>query len=360
MFTLFAVASVSLFAPATNTNVLELNREPYLSVRTGLKCMNCHVNRTGGGARNLFGSIFQQTQLPARTDGYEFRDRAITNWLNVASDVRIVARGAVTDATPRTSFELERANVMLEARLMRSLAVYIDETVGPGRAAARELFGIVENLPFNGYAKFGKFTLPYGFRLVDDLEFVRDQTGFSFLTPDQGVEVGIEPGQFSIFVAVSNGTDGATEGDNDKQVTGSAAWITKGFRLGASASRRAEGAGTRKVYGGFAGFSAGPVTVLGEVDGIRLSDGLGQTRTQVVAYGEGNYLIQQGVNAKVTYGYHNRNTAVPEDQRVRVRLGLEVFPIPFLQTSAFYTILDDIPQALGQQDVVSFELHFFF
>ena len=360
MLALLAVVSVSLFDPAGISDVLKSRREPYLSVRTGLKCMNCHVNRTGGGARSLFGSIFQQTQLPARTQGFEFRDRAITNWLNVASDVRVVARGTVTDATPRTAMELERANLMLEARLMRSVAIYIDETVGPGRATARELFGIVENLPLNGYAKFGKFTLPYGIRLVDDLEFVRDQTGFKFTTPDQGVELGIEPGPFSVFFAVTNGTDGATEGDDDKQVTGSAAWITRRFRLGAAASRRAEGSGTREVYGGFAGLNAGPLTLLGEADRIRQSDALGQDRTQFVAYGEGNYLIQRGVNAKVTYGYHNRNTSVPEDERVRIRLGLEVFPIPFLHASAFYTILDDIPQALAQQDRVSLELHFFF
>ncbi len=360
MFALLAAASVSLFDPSGISDIMELHREPYLSVRTGLKCMNCHVNRTGGGARNLFGSVFQQTQLPARTEGFEFRNRAITNWLNVGSDVRFVAAGSVTDATPRTSFEMERANIMLEARLTRSLAIYIDETVGPGRAAARELFGLVENLPLNGYAKFGKFTLPYGFRLVDDLEFVRVETGFNFRTPDQGIEVGFEPGQFSVFFAVSNGTDGATEGDDDKQVTGSAAWITRRFRIGASASRRAEGNETRKVYGGFAGFTAGPLTFLGEVDGIRRTNALGDSRTQFVAYGEGNYLIQRGVNAKVTYGYQNRNTAVPEDQRIRIRLGLEVFPIPFLQASAFYTILDDIPQALGQQDRGSVEVHFFF
>jgi hypothetical protein len=360
MLTLIAVTSISLFMPSDLDRAVNVHREPYLAVLTGLKCMNCHVNRTGGGARNLFGTVFQQTQLPVRTEGFEFRNRAITEWLNIGSDVRVTSAAYVTDATPRTSVEMERANVMLEARLLRSLALYIDETIGPGRAAARELFGIVENLPLNGYAKFGKFLLPYGLRLVDDQEFIRDRTEFSFLTPDQGVEVGFEPGPLSVFVALTNGSNGATEGDDDKQVTGSAAVITRRFRLGASASRKGFGGGTRKVYGGFAGFNAGRLAILGEVDGISQPGPTGLTQRQLVAYGEGNFQIQQGIHAKVTYGYHDRNTDVPEDQRIRVRLGLEVFPIPFLQASAFYTILDDIPQASGQQDRVALELHFFF
>lgn len=360
MLTVIAVTAVAMFGTLDEDGTKYSHREPYLAVRTGLKCMNCHVNRTGGGARNLFGISFQQTQLPIRTEGFEFRNRAVNEWLNIGADVRLMSSAFVTDATPRTAIELEKANVMLEARLLRTLAVYVDETVGPGRAASRELFGLIDNLPLNGYAKFGKFLLPYGLRLVDDQEFIRDRTEFSFLTPDQGVEVGIEPGQFSLFVAVSNGSNGATEGDDDKQVTGSVSWITRRFRVGASASRKAFSVGTRKVYGGFAGFNIGSLTVLGEVDGISQPGPTGETQRQLVAYGEGNLLIRQGVNAKVTYGYHDRNTDVPEDQRIRVRMGLEVFPIPFLQASAFYTILDDIPQAPGQQDRVGVELHFFF
>ena len=49
-----------------------------------------------------------------------------------------------------------------------------------------------------------------------------------------------------------------------------------------------------------------------------------------------------------------------ENQRIRMRFGVEWFPISFVQLAGFYTLLEDIPQVSTDVDVVSLELHPFF
>lgn len=333
--------------------------EPYLSVRTGLKCSQCHINRSGGGGRNAFGSMYAQTMLPARTT--TFVGRSVSDVLALGADVRFVASGTPSRSTPRTSFDLTEANVYLEARLIRRvLTLYVDETLGPSSANIREAFALVEGLPLNGYAKAGRFLLPYGFRLQDDGEFIRERTGFTYQTPDQGIEVGFEPGPLSFFAALTNGSGTSAEANSAKQLTSTVSLVTRRVRLGGSASYNSEPARRRSVFGGFAGLSAGRLTLLGEVD--RVSDDFGATGevTQVAAYAEGDLLLARGFNLKVSHGYLDPRLNLAENERVRSRLGLEVFPVQFLRIAAFYLRLQDIPQATTDLDRLLLEAHLHF
>ena len=351
-----AAAALPLLAAPLAAGGVRAEREPYLSVRTGLRCAQCHSNRTGGGGRTEFGSIYAQTRLGMRT--VAFRDRLFNDFISVGGNFRVLANGAVSQTTPRTSVEIEEANVQLYTRLVAQvLALYVDETVGPGAATTREAFALLEGLPLEGYLKAGKILLPYGLRLVDDAEFIRQRTGFTYDTPDLGVEVGIEPGPLSLFVALSNGTQGAAETNNAKQVTASAALIRSWFRVGASAARNDAGTSRRDVLGGFAGLNAGRLALLGELDLIRDTETNGARLEQLAGYVEGNFLPARGINVKATYGFLDPNRAIGENARIRVRLGVETFPYGFLQVSAFYVLLQDIPQATADRDRVFLTLH---
>ncbi len=340
--------------------------EPYLALRTGMKCSQCHVNRTGGGGRNDFGSAWAQTQLPAKSLPY--RNRAINDWIAIGVDLRAKASGLVSDATPRTTFEISEAQVQVEARLIQNvLAFYLDQTLGPDRALIREGFALVEGLPGNGYAKAGKFMLPFGLRLWDDEAFIRSVTGFTYRTPDVGFEIGFEPGPLSFALALSNGTTTGVDQNSDKQVTGSAAFVFPKLRFGASATRNSAPGATRSIVGGFAGVQLGPLTLLGETDAIFDSFDGQQDVDQVVGYVEGDLMLYRGVFLKVTYGYHDptlslrdESVEVEEDQRIRMRFGFETFPVSFVQIGAFYTLLDDIPQVTTDRDRISLEVHLHF
>ena len=136
--------------------------EPHLSIRTGLRCSQCHVNRTGGGARTAFGSIYAQTRLPMKQSA--FRDGFLSNLLSIGADVRVAA-DATSGTSSNTTFRMEEANLYLEARVVPDvLTVYIDQTVGPGSATTREVFGLID-LPSEGYVKAGESCLPFGLRL---------------------------------------------------------------------------------------------------------------------------------------------------------------------------------------------------
>ena len=339
--------------------------EPHLAVRTGLKCSSCHVNRTGGGMRNDFGAVFAGTNLAMSNDGFQFQNRALNDWIKMGTDFRLTGTAAVSNATPRTALDIYRANVYVEAKLIdRKLTLYFDETLAPGGANSREFFALVDLLPVNGYAKAGTFFLPSGLRILDDQEFIRGETGFSMLAPDQGIELGIEPGPFSVIVSLTNGNSGAAESNSGKQVTGTAAWVRSQFRLGASASRNTRAGRNIDVLGGFGGVQVGPLSLLGEVDFVQGASSEGPDVDQLVAYGEGNVLLRPGVNAKVTYGFHDRSVDRSNDQRTRARFGVELFPFPYFQLSGFYIVRDDIPGNLGlalpQQDEIVAELHLFF
>lgn len=347
-----AVAFVTIVTPAV--------AEPYLSVRTGLKCSQCHTNVTGGGNRTDYGAIFAQTQLPMRPAGAIVR-KTLSDFLSIGWDLRLDGSGTFKAATPQTALELEEAQLYVAARLLEDrLTLYIDQTVGPDRAVAREAFGMVRRLPGNGYAKAGKFLLPYGLRLPDNAEFVRERTGFTYYTPDQGVEVGFEPGPLTVSVALTNGSVGAAENDNGKQITSSAAVIFRRWRLGASASRNSTASSRRDAVGSFGGVALGPLALLGEVDWVRDTPVQGDTVRQLAAYAEADWLVRRGLNAKVTYGYLDKNLDVPEDQKVRARFGLEFFPVAFVRLAGFYTLLADIPQATTDLDRWSLEAHLLF
>lgn len=318
--------------------------EPYLALRTGLKCSSCHTNVTGGGNRNAFGGIFAQTRLPMKPGPVV--SRSLAEFLQVGADLRVEASGTFAASTPRTSMGLDVAQLYAAAELLdQRLVLYIDQTVGPDRAVAREAFGMVRRLPGASYVKAGKFLLPYGLRLQDDAEYIRERTGFSYYTPDQGIEVGLEPGPLAVAVALTNGNAGAAENDDGKQLTSSAAFVHRRFRLGASASRN-EGSGTRRdAVGGFGGVGIGPFVLLGEVDYVQDTPAQGDTVRQLMAYGEADWLLVQGLNAKVTYGWLDPNTRIAENERIRARFGLEFFPTPFVRFAGFYGLLEDIPQA---------------
>ncbi|MFQ5603969.1 MAG: hypothetical protein ACE5HS_11935 [bacterium] len=332
-----------------------LPAEPYLAVRTGFKCSQCHVNRTGGGKRTDFGVIYSQTNLYMKfikaKGSSSFFDGKMSDRISVganfrADDVSLFEFKSFTGekADYSNNTRISEANVYLQFDVVPDVfSVYADQTLQP--SANREFFGIIQNLPLDSYLKVGRMLLPFGYRLLDNDAFIRNRTGYTYNRHDTAIEIGLEPGPHSL---VANLTE--------NQLSLVASTVFRRFRIGGSFGRNIR-EGDDYVAGAFAGVNFGRFTLLGEGDFIKKDD-----REQFAGLVELNYLITRGFNFKATYEFFDRNRDVANDRdgQERITIGVEPFITQFMQFGIFYRINRFIPQNVPlNQDQLTLQFHVF-
>jgi hypothetical protein len=342
--------------------------EPAFALRTGYRCSQCHVNRTGGGMRTAYGSIYTQTILPQHL----LRWRDGDNLLPANPDARFAVGGDFRfqylylrskELDDTSSFEIPEANLYLQGRLVpERLFLYLDGKVGPGGASARELFGLFGFAgEWRAYVKAGKFLPPFGWRLPDDDAFIRQFTGFTYSAPDTGFEIGAEPGRWSLSLAALNGAGGGSDDNRSKKLTLLAVRRFRNVRVGLSGSSNDAGATRETQAGVLAGGNWGRLALLGEVDWGEVRPEAGETAARLLALIEADLLILRGLNLKYAHDWIDPDRDVSTDDRVRDTLGIEYVPYPFIQLRLFAQRRDGPPQVSGAEDRAAFfELHLFF
>ena len=361
--------------------------EPYMAIREGYNCADCHTNRTGGGMRNDTVQIHAAEILHLPNDGRgifpevdkRFSPR-INDYLSVGADFRLVdellfqddpdSDGRVKNNTAFRDLEsndidLEQGNLYAEVRLIPEyLSFYIDQKVAPGGADNREAFGIVDQLlPWDTYIKGGQFYLDWGFQFDDDEAFVSQQTGFTFDNSFAGLELGRGGEGFNWSISA---TDGSDDSDTDVQVAGNASYMWTGlgfidtFMLGASTAYD-EPKSTRffasTTYGGV---SLGRLALLWQGNLLETKVNSDQTLSWAL-YGEANYLIAGWLNTKFAFDYIDPDDDTSSDQRNRFSFGFEPFLDEFLQVRLFYRISNGPEdEQKFNKDELQLELHLFF
>ena len=355
-------------------NAAALWAEPYIAFREGYKCSACHLNRTGGGMRNDFGSLFTQTDMTplmekASEQAMDFSPQ-VGSSITIGADFMAVHEalfsvdeeldGQSYEQDSSTTFDIRSGNIYVEANLIPDrLSLYIDETVTPGGASSREAFMLMRGLPYEGYLKAGRMLLPYGIRVWDDETFTRQVTGFNYDNQDMGIEFGFEPQNLFLAVALSNGTQGGRDNDNDKQISSVASVYLKNAVVGGSFARNKFQGIERTAYGPYASVRLGAITVFGEVDWVQDSGTLEQD--QFIAFGSLNYWHRESVNMRVTFDFLDPYDGVEEDESSRATVSAHAFLTPYLQASAAYKLKDSVPQdRRGNADALTVALHSFF
>jgi hypothetical protein len=341
--------------------------EPYFAVEQGLKCVACHVNATGGGMRNAFGSTWGQTALPARQVSLDDRGEPWTGIINryVGIGANLRASGSYTDVPHQDSqseFDLDELRLYLNlSPIPERLSLYVDQRLAPGASTNLEAHGTVWFGDRRWYVKAGQMYLPYGLRLEDDTAFIRQIPGINFDTPDKGVELGYESTRWSAQLAVTNGTAGGTEVDDGKQASLRAEFVQSIWRAGASFNYNDADAGDRRMQNVFAGLRTGPIAWLAEADYI-VDDGTDTGRRELwVGHLEGDWRLGAGHNLKATVEYFEPDIDVDEDEQNRYTLLWEYTPMQFVQLRVGALLYDGIPQNDLQNRWTAFvQLHGFF
>lgn len=314
--------------------------EPYIAVRMGLKCMACHTNPTGGGKRNEYGNVFAQQMLAARFMGDASSSDTwtgnISRFLAVGADFR--GEFNVTDmpGQPDVSSEFSYEESLLYLQLQPipgRLSLYIDQKLGPGNAQTREAYGLMNFLGNRFYMKAGRFFLPFGLRLEDDYAFIRSVPGINYTTPDDGFELGMESGPWSVQFAQTNGAGGGAEQNNDKRLSLNAMYTRSGWRAGASYNANETPGSEREMAALYGGVRTGPVSWLLEYDIVKDTLDLAGETEQQVGLIEANILVAKGSNLKLTYEVQQPDSTVNEKDRTRISAVWEYFPVQYLQFS---------------------------
>ncbi len=341
--------------------------EPYLAVESGLKCNSCHVNPSGGGKRNVFGTIYARSVISERTilsdDQAQPWNGEIARWLGVGGNYRGGYTSTdVPGANDTSEWATEKATVQLEIKAVPDLlTIYADQQLAPGDSLNREAFLLLT--PGNGKytIKAGQFFLPFGLRLQDDNTFVRQRSGINFNTPDNGVEFGLELPRWSVQAAFSDGTAGAGSSPGKDQTSLLAVYVRPRWRVGASYNVNEDPLGDRTMQALFAGWRTGPISWLAELDFIQddlPSGGNVETYATLV---EGNWRFRKGHNLKVAYEFLDPSDIVAEDEEERYSVVWEYSPFQLFQTRVGYRVYNGVPLfPTTNREAFFLELHGYF
>jgi hypothetical protein len=387
---LFTIVCV-FFAGATEIYAL-----PKFASRVGAKCQACHVNPTGKGMRNTFGSTYGREELPVRTykmvadtseEGRVSMNRedvtniddfstAITPNFSYGADFRSLFFYEANNKT--SSFFQMQGDLYLDYRLNRQFLIYVDK----GLYTGFEVFGLAKVLPLDGYLKVGQFIPAYGTKIDDHNTFIRGgpffpinpalagyRQGLVFgqRSEQTGIEAGIAPSIFSMQVGLFNGAPftglNATGATKNKAVSirGDATVQSEHINVNAGLSYyndpNPDPAEKATFYGVFGSLTVlKDVTLNGELDYIK-TPFQGINITGYMTYTELNYRVADGVDLKLGYDFYDPDKDLKTGSSTRITVGGEFFLMSGVELRPLYRINREQPVEINNDE---FDMMFHF
>lgn len=361
-----------------------LHALPRFAVRTGFKCQSCHVNPTGGGMRNVFGSTsYGREALPIKSWQEEFAleefSTQLTDFLSYGLDFRFLYFYQKKDNpdAERSSFFPMQMDVYFNMKVSKKINVFVNPAFGP--YPRYEIFGVANVLPLEGYLKLGRMTPSYGLRLDDHTAYVREATPFrNNMGQDVGVEISLSPGPVTVAAGLLNGSTTDRSSDRPRVVLSRAiaqfALGSLNAMIGGSTYNNASPDERINLIGGFAVLSwQANLMIIADIErlkgnwnqmklnSVKQSSAPGASGAifnssekdleQLAFYLEANYLLIQGVDLKLAYDFFDPDTKLATGTASRYSFGFELFPISGVEVRPLYRYTKDTVSDLTTNEI---------
>ena len=314
---------------------------PRFAVQNGSSCMACHVNPTGSGLRNDYGSnVVALEELPFKrwqAKGNEDWDGTVGDHLQVGGDFRVQGI-QYTDTTRKSAVFPMQAEVYTYLELHENAGMF---TKLSAKNSETEFWGLFKVLPQNGWIRVGQ-TLPnYGIRLDDHTSFFRYgnmsktgvgldyQEGFQLFWSKKSslIEFGLPFGNGFLFTA-SGGTP-LNSGSQEMKNFTSQLYFARSFeKFAPMFSVNLMKEDDLSLMGIAGGISFSKFTWTFELDKAEnLIDG----KNSYAYYDELAWEIKQGIHLITKYDFFDPDEKLLTGAISRYTLGVELFPLNVLE-----------------------------
>ena len=302
---------------------------PRFTVEDGVSCNLCHINPTGAGLRNDYGTtVFSMEELVLeKTMKYSDEDYSgiILEHLQFGADLRFqVFKQIDSKKESKTIYYPMQGDLYTNLNINKKLDFYLKHDILSDQPV---FYTLISVLPNNGYIRFGEFTPTYGIRLDDNSAFIRGG-----LKPVPGIiEAGLYFSDlFLTFSTANNYITSNTQGletSDDKNFTLRAEY-TKAYNVfstyfGLSLMTEKN----LKMKGLFGGASFKKVTWIGELDLVENWLGI----KSLASFSEFSYILKQGLHLTARFELFDIDIEQKNNAVSRITLGTDLFPLSFFE-----------------------------
>ena len=320
---------------------------PRFSVEEGSSCLSCHVNPTGGGMRNDYGSsVYNLDELTLRkwiSNGDENWDGFVTDHIQIGGEFRIQSfDGNVSRAT----FPMQ-AEIYTKVDINKNADFYLEASLGGQRNY--EYFVLFDNLPNKSWIKIGQTSPNYGLMIDDHTSFIKSGNKNQLVSNNRDLDIGfrklfdpmvskpliVEAGtrlldHFYFTASLSQPLVNSNHEDEDLlNFTGSINYIKsfgkQSIMFGSSILEE----NNISLIGIYGGFNTSPLVFTFEADWA--DNLLEENKNSFASYSQLVIKPIQGLHLIAKYDYFDHDYDFSTGSITRYSYGLELYPLNMLE-----------------------------